>query len=163
MGSLFGVVVLVGSGCKSQTVQDAEPLPFHVALIPVETRMVESESTAKGGETDLSLELDGGGFSRELATALDGTCFSKVSLLEPSTSAASAAPREVWLEGAQALNADLVLEATLSYDEEIRTSLNDKFWLNLPLCTRSAAPGTWFVNDRSYHFDVRLDGVRCTT
>jgi hypothetical protein len=154
--SLIVLGTLLAAGCASGGGRPFEPLPFHVAVMPVAVEIAQIASPIEeGSATDVVLSFTDEDLADELLAELEDT-FSRVTQLSPLPADGSAsANRDAWLREAHDRGADLVLEATLSYQEDIFTSLNDRFWLNLPLYV-IGGPFCWFVADRSYHFDVRL-------
>jgi hypothetical protein len=84
------------------------------------------------------------------------TCFTGVSMLSPPPAGAADAGRRAWVQEARATGADLIVDATLTYDPAVTTSLNDRFWLNLPLFALGG-PFAWFVADRSYRCQGKLE------
>lgn len=154
------------TGCASTPQAERDPLPFTVALIPVRTRVTPpGVGEERGGRTGMELRLDAERVTGLLVEELDQRCFTRTLVLEGAAPAEGTAPvveaslrdREgAWLEQAERLGADLVVLASLSYDPVVHTSTNDRFWLNLPLFLLGG-PMTWFVDDRSYHVDARLE------
>lgn len=160
-----GVVILCGgvatllASCASAP-EPGPALPFHVALAPVFVEQVQAMAADAGAPADVVLALDAASLSRALSDALRGSV-AKITLLEPGepahgTNGGAASGNDAWLDQAQAKGADLILDVTFSYDPTFATSLNDRFWLNLPLFALGG-PATWFVADRSYRFHARLD------
>jgi len=155
------VCALSWSACAATTPK-APRQPFHVAIIPV------SGSTAledlKGAEdSDVKLTLDTDRLSNSIRDALDGTCFTRATLLTPPADVSpadfdcwDAERRDAhWLAQAQAIDADLVLECDLAFAGKVVGESNEKFWLNLPLFLLGG-PGCYFVGDRTYRGDARL-------
>ena len=150
------VLSLLAPGCASSGEPPSEPLPFHVAVMPVVVEPAQLPTPVdKGSATDATLTFAGGDPSREILAALEGT-FTRVTMLSPAREGQPAdVNRDAWFREARDKGADMVLDSTLSYQETVHTSLNDRFWLNLPLHA-IGGPFGWFVNDRSYYFNVRL-------
>lgn len=159
-----GALVLAATLAGCATGPTAAKLPFHVAILPPvavpDTTLLQKE----GNPTELGFVVDEPQLLQQLETALKAT-FLQVSLLSPAAAgSAGSGPSEAGqtaaaaqLQQAQATGADLILQTTLRYQPAIRTSLNDRFWLNLPLFALGG-PFGWFVSDRSYHCNTRLDG-----
>lgn len=147
-------LVLALVGCAGAPQADAR-LPFHVAVAPPVAVADAALAQRQGNATALAFEVDEERLARALETALART-FNKVSRL-PAAEGDAAAAGTAWLRHAQARGADLVLQASLRYQPEVRTELNDRFWLNLPLFA-IGGPFNWFVADRSYRCHARLDG-----
>lgn len=137
------------AGCASQRVRRAQ-LPFHVAVVPVAIEAT-GNGGADGSAPDLLLAFDSDGMTRRLVGTLQDSFVAVTPLAAPE----GAGDADAWLRQARALGADLVVDATLRYDPQLTTSLNDRFWLNLPLFALGS-PATWFVADRSYHCMARL-------
>jgi len=153
---LFAVLCLSAFACKSQKVQKVDPLPFHVAILPVDVEKVELVTMDDDDKIEVQLNIDPLRFSEAMVAALDGTAFTQATLLSTPEEGASEDQRAVhWLAEAQAVRADLILDADVNFDEDIGTEINDKFWMNLPLFLLGG-PATWFVNDLSYQFHVEI-------
>lgn len=158
---MLALAVLL-AGCASQQ-EVAAPLPFHVAVIPVTVEAAapgvvqataDGATEENGAETqELVLNFDSAAMTDRLTTSLQQT-FARVSQLE-QPDGGNGLP-ESWLAQAESIGADLVVDATLRFDPQLTTSLNDRFWLNLPLFALGG-PATWFVADRSYHCNVVLE------
>ena len=152
----LGLLGVLSSGCASPERIEPKTLPFHLAVLPVQVEERQRAELEEGHATELALRFDRDQLSQSLVTRLAERSFSKVSLLQPIEE--SPAAREAsWAVGpAQAERADLLLEPRLIHDSVVRTNINDRFWLNLPLFALGG-PATWFVNDRSYYFDATLE------
>jgi hypothetical protein len=125
-----------------------------VAVPPVTVEVLANEGGTNGDAEAMTLTFESDGISQALVASLRES-FARVTPLAaaPGREGADASG---WLQAAQAAGADLVLDAVLIYDPRLTTSLNDRFWLNMPLFALGG-PGTWFVADRSYHCKVRLE------
>lgn len=149
-------IAALAVGCASRGIRDQEPLPFHVAVVPVQVEKVELIQVDENKRAKVALEIDGARLSQVMTEALDGKAFARASLMQlPDEAGAGAPPGDLWVAQARALGADLILETDLEYDEDVSTEINDRFWLNLPLFLLGG-PATWFVNDRSYGFQVQI-------
>lgn len=146
---------LVMTGCASTADVNAK-LPFHIAIVPPDARPYPAALQAEGNETELAFVVDEPGLLVELERAL-AQAFTKVSRLSAPADPASDDAGVALLTQAQQQGADLILRASLSYDPKVRTALNDRFWLNLPLFALGG-PFCWFVSDRSYYCFTRLEG-----
>lgn len=159
-----GLLVALGlAGCGTTRKLAHAPLPFHVAVLPI---AVHSTATgSNGAEAGLRLELDPARLASTLATELDGRGFARATVLalpEELTAEALANLSDgerdaLWIAAAERAGTDLVLECELSFAPEVRGSINEKFWLNLPLFLLGG-PFCYFVDDRSYRADARLRG-----
>jgi hypothetical protein len=123
-------LALVASACRGPRLE-AEPLPFHVAVVPVEVRLEAAELPA-GASPGLSiLSLDAVEVSREACALLDGLAFSRVTLLAPPTGIEPAEfaawpvqqREEHWLAATRAAGADLLLLARFDLDPRVRTTV----------------------------------------
>ena len=152
-------------GCASARRQESAPLPFRVALIPVETDpSLDSEPREGLGATELSLALDGERISQLLNRALDERCFSSSVLLagpDPAESTDFASwsrerRNEYWVAAAERAGADMIVHPVLGYDPAVYTATNDRFWPNV-LLFLLGGPMTWVMNDRSYFVNAKLE------
>src|SRR5262245_60927590 len=147
---LFGSCASSGSGRQP-------PMPFHVAILPPVTQADEFAMPPETTFADLRLGFDAARLGTKIDTALRGR-FEKVTLIAPPPVAAPATkPSDAdWIAAAQKVGADLILVPHLVYDPRIQTSINDRFWLNLPLFALGG-PFCWFVGDRDYVCNVTFD------
>jgi hypothetical protein len=60
-----------------------------------------------------------------------------------------------WKSEAESVQADLIVESSVTYRPQVRNETNDRFWLNLPLFLLGG-PACYFVNDRSYSVDASI-------
>lgn len=156
------VVGLALSACKSTHRDEAaNPLPFHVALIPIVASTVRNAEPVREGATDMELAPDLGRLSLEVVRALDRRAFTKVTLLAaggdvPADEAKDARDAR-WVNAARAAGADLVLECSLDLAPAIHREVNGNFWLDFPLFL-IGGPFVWFVKDNEYGADVELRG-----
>lgn len=178
MPALFVALVLatlLSTGCASTPDERPEPLPFHVAMVPVavDVRAI-LDSEAAGQTTDeeatesksepLTLSLTDRGVTQAIAKALSERCFTRVSVLEyplqmTSEEFYSKEPIERdqhWTSVAASLGADLLIEVQVNYAPDVAAHINNQFWLNLPLFGLGG-PFCYFVPDRSYDSSVVLD------
>lgn len=156
------VCALFASACTSTTRQVESIQPFHVAVIPITAaaRLADPDGSKDDAVT---ISIDASGLANAVRSAVDGTCFTRASLLAPPAGVSpedfdgwDVARRDAhWLAEAQRLNADLVLECDLAFAEKAVGESNEKFWLNLPLFLLGG-PGCYFIADRTYHGDARL-------
>ena len=152
-------------------------MPFHVAMLPVDTFEGRSDAFLRdldvepSPEKELWLEIDSSRFSRRLARELNGAregreaSFALVTLLEPPAPE-EGIPWEEWdddrrrryfVDMARKLDADLILACNLDYSRRVGTEKNVQFLLNIPLFLLGG-PVTYFVRDRSYYVDTQLVG-----
>ncbi|HEX6882007.1 MAG TPA: hypothetical protein VF530_01430 [Planctomycetota bacterium] len=124
------VAALVAGACRGPRLE-AEPLPFHLAVVPFEV-LVEAEALPPGNSPEQwILTLDADEVSREACALLDGVAFSRVTLLappagiEPAAFAAWPVQRreEHWLAATRAAGADLLLLAHFDLDPRVRTTV----------------------------------------
>lgn len=122
-------VALVAGACRGPRRIEAEPLPFHLAVVPFEV-VVESDAVLP--EDPLVrplLTLDAAEVSREACALLDGLAFARVTLLAPPAGIDpiefDAWPvqqrEEHWLAATRAAGADLLLLARFDLDPRVRT------------------------------------------
>ena len=152
-GSLLAAALL--AGCASQS-SNIDRLPFHVAIAPPVVR-IDAQMAAQqhaGEATELSLAIDADEVSAQLARSMSAT-FMQVSMLDEDANASKSTSD--WARTAQAIGADMMLLPRITYSPTVHTSLNDRFWLNLPLFA-IGGPLNWFVADRSYYCDTELAG-----
>lgn len=160
-------LVLVSLACAAcrgtPRTPDSQPLPFHVALIPIQSCLIREPTAEPEGATSMRLEPDLERFNRTLRDALAARAFTRVTLLEPphEEPGSPLAPEERdrrWIESAQASKADLVLECELDLVPIVCQEANASFWLDFPLFLLGG-PVVWFVKDRTYTVDVELRGT----
>ena len=134
--SLGLLLLALLASCASQTTRDSR-LPFHVMVLApaivqdgeVLTPDIGSEgqsSQSAGWQTELALSFDSEALTGKLDRATNKR-FCKVTVLPPDAQANTAIDRAIQV------GADLILKTSLTYDPNIYTELNDRFWLNLPL------------------------------
>ncbi|MEM7205216.1 MAG: hypothetical protein AAF628_33485 [Planctomycetota bacterium] len=151
------LLALCLAGCGTSDQAAEQTLPFHVAVIPVDVdEMGAGLPIEHGGETELSLDFVETEVTQKLVDAASRP-FAKTTLLsKPNRGLSKEENYEVWVAEAAESGADLILDATLLFDRKIHTGLNGSFWVNLPFFF-IGGPFNWFVNDRSYYFDARLE------
>lgn len=145
------------AGCASQS-RSIDRLPFHVAIAPPVVR-VDAQMTSPqrdGDATQLSLAIDADRVAAQLAQSMSAT-FMQVSTLAADDEADGSKSTRDWAKRAQEVGADMLLFPRLTYSPTVHSSLNDRFWLNLPLFA-IGGPLNWFVADRSYYCDTELAG-----
>jgi hypothetical protein len=167
---LFALLVTFAAACKSAEPEPVRPLPFHVAVIPIQSaRNHEVTASESDDATPMRLTPDYGALTQELASALSHGTFTRVTLLEPRPAAAADAPvnaaagatddaEDDWQRQAREIGADLIVECELSYTPVIHRDTNPNFWLNLPLFL-IGGPFCWFLKDQEYSADVELAGT----
>lgn len=146
----------LAAACASSA-REVERLPFHLAVaVPVADGDTGAATTAPEGVADVALALDAAALHDKLVASLGGT-FARVTKLAGKVADDEDATL-AWAAMAKQAGADLVLIPRVSYSPQLTTSLNDRFWLNLPLFA-IGGPFSWFVSDRSYFCDTRLEGA----
>ncbi len=172
---LYAVVIASSLlACKSAEQKPAKPLPFHVAVIPIQDARVREMKETPDDATDMRLVPDYDALTQKIANALSKGTFTRVSLLTPRKSPdvtpaeASSGPAaqvaidedagDDWQRQARELGADLIVECELSYAPVIRRDTNSNFWLNLPLFL-IGGPFCYFLKDHAYSADVELAGT----
>lgn len=146
---------LLLAACQSQQGRSVA-LPFHVAMTPVAIeRTAHAASAADAEASALALTFDEGELSRAFANEMR-TCFAGVTTLSAPKAGGLEVGQQAWVQEARAAGADLIVDATLTYDPTVTTALNDRFWLNLPLFALGG-PFAWFVADRSYRCQGKLE------
>ena len=165
-------VVLSGvlGACSSTDEQGpTRTLPFHVAILPVEVT-AEAEAPAPVGEDppevaeEVTLVFNETDVTAGLTQALGERCFVLATPLtyreevgrDEFLARPPAEQDRHWIQAAQDIRADLLVSAQLVHREQVRTDINNSFWLNLPLFLLGG-PMTYFVDDRSYYLDAELD------
>ncbi len=156
------------AACKSAEQQPAKPLPFHVAVIPIQDARPREAKESGDGATEMRLKPDYEALTQQIARALSSGTFTRVSLLSPrpaalpvDASAGTANPvdeGDYWQLQARELGADLIVECELSYAPVVRRETNSNFWLNLPLFLLGG-PFCYFLKDQVYSADVELAGT----
>ncbi len=156
VGGLIALALCFAS-CATPPTPGPKKVPFHVALVPVDVGVLQiKQPIEEGEETGISLAFAEQPVTKALLDAMTER-FAKATLLTAAPEGASKEENyEAWVEEARRQGADLILDASLRYDERIHTALNDLFWRNLPLFA-IGGPFNWLVNDRSYYVHVQLD------
>lgn len=150
----FCLCWLLLAACQSQPIRRGL-LPFRVAMTPVAIEVVRAAKSPDSAPPGLMLSFDEAELSHSCAAELR-TCFAGVSAVASPPVGAPEASSQAWVQEARAAGADLIVDATLTYDPVFTTSLNDRFWLNLPLFALGG-PFAWFVADRSYRCQGTLE------
>lgn len=152
-GALLSAALL--AGCASQS-SSVERLPFHLGIARPVVRLDEQMASQQsdGDTTRLSLAIDADKVAEKLAQSMSET-FVQVSTLAAGADAPMS--KRDWAEMAQEVGADILLFPKVTYSPSVHTSLNDRFWLNLPLFA-IGGPLNWFVADRSYFCNTELAG-----
>jgi hypothetical protein len=162
----LALALALGAGCASQRAREEPPLPFHVAVIPFTADEVRDPGAPAGGEhRGFRLALDPDLVSKAVVAGLDGSCFSRATLIDypkdvsrEAFESLSASERDAyWVRACEAAGADLVLECELAYSPKLHSGHNEKFWMNLPLFLLGG-PACYFVDDVSYQGDAHLYG-----
>lgn len=151
------------AACKSTESRPTKPLPFHVAVIPIQdARVREVKVGGDENATEMRFAPDFGDLTQKVADALAHGTFTRVSLLTPRAPSgavdANADPAEDWQRQARELGADLIVACELSYEPTIRRDTNGNFWLNVPLFL-IGGPFCYFLKDQAYSADVELAGT----
>ncbi len=161
MGQNAAIVLLAAAaaGCGGPGVALEPVLPYHVAVIPTETKR---NGNLPGGELDGDaprLDVDEHAMSTALAEALRAGCFARVTLLDsPPDGASNKESEAFWLRSAEAEGADLIVTSTLEYwpDFESEMVLEKATYGTLVLLL--AGPASYIVDDRMYQARVELVG-----
>jgi len=150
------LVVLALVGCSSTPVP--RPLPLHAVFLPLVVEETPGDLPAEEA-SPLQLELQSDAVAAELVRGLQGSAFCLVTNLEAADASAETisqrAQDQLWQQEAAAAGADVLVRAKVFYERQITDSINDKFWLNLPLFLLGG-PFCFFINDRSYKGRARL-------
>lgn len=151
---------LLLAACASTKPLEERPLPFHVAIMPMEAPVTGrvSDGELPGKPTELRLNLEPEQVTTAVSEALDQYCFSHVTVLDASDLEEGVGVFErqrILKERAREAGADLVVDLGLRYDEEIYRKNSSTFWLNYPLFL-FAGPSNWFLGDNQYYADVEL-------
>lgn len=157
------LLVVLAAGCRSSAgAPEPEPLPFHVALVPLRSSLVVEGREPGADATGMRLEPDPARLTEAVREALASRTFVRVSLLEgvdPPAGATDQRDRDrLRLARARELNADLVLELELAVAPTVRHGASGNAWLDIPFFLLGG-PFVWFVNDRTYRADVELRGA----
>jgi hypothetical protein len=160
------LLALLLPACISQEAEPNARLPFHVAVIPVESKALNGLPAAgeEVADVDLQIQLDSTVVSQQIVTQLEEQCFAKVSLLNPpgnhtlNTFARQPAADQMahWRSQAEQVEADLVLQLVLRYEPRIPNEINGfMFFLNF-LTFSLGGPFCWWTDDRSYDLGATL-------
>lgn len=161
--TLLALLAALTAACKSAPKEKrTDPLPFHVAVIPLETPIVREANAKADDATDMQLTPDLARLSRAISQSLSHGAFTQVSLLsrddvDRKGELTSQERSARWLAAARKAGADLVLECELELTPTIHQAANGNFWLDFPLFL-VGGPFVWFVKDRTYSADVELRG-----
>jgi hypothetical protein len=139
-------------------------LPFHVAVVPIELALPIDSSEVEPSKQTQRLAVEPVALSKHLAQTLGNDCFTRVTLLEPPKAVSreefagwtTQQRDEYWVTAGAAAGADLIATGELRVGVMIGGEINEKFWLNLPLFL-CGGPACYFVDDRTYQADARLD------
>ena len=146
---------LLSAACQGQPGRRVS-LPFHVAMTPVAMERAPRAESAAGTEPSaLLVRFDEAELSRAFAREMR-TCFADVTTLSAAKAGALEAGQQAWVQEARAAGADLIVDATLTYDPAVTTAINASFWPNLALFALGG-PFAWFIADRSYRCQGRLE------
>jgi hypothetical protein len=153
------LLLLALAGCAGPGARPSAKLPFHVAVIPVRV----SPDRSSGPQTDvIEYKIDSAALSRKLAADLEHD-FVRVTLLAPPEGTpdpnpdAESVSDAAWIQMAEGIHADLLLECEATHKPWVRGERNDRFWLNLPLYLLGG-PICYFVKDVTYPCEARLQG-----
>ncbi|MEQ8766793.1 MAG: hypothetical protein RL885_22965 [Planctomycetota bacterium] len=152
-------------GCASQSTAVRDPLPFRVAIIPVETsldRTLEATDSIED-KLEMQLEVDRVALSNALAEELEAGCFARTVVLgypeDVDAETFASWPlheRAAWWESAaRDAKADLILESSLVYSPYVEVHDNSLFWPNFVLFGLGG-PFSFFLADQSYQVEARL-------
>src|SRR6187399_2487518 len=120
--------------CSSTPEKPAAPLPFSVAIVPIEEfteREVKTENT--DDVTEMKMRPDVTELTQSLVAALDKRTFTRATLLSSFGEHSDKSPTDkqaAWLEEARRAGADLILTCALECAPSIRQEPNANFWLN---------------------------------
>ena len=163
-GFQLSLLLFLAAGCGGSGEVAADPLPFHLGVLPLEIEASEVEDELAEQEDALQLDLDAARLEAALQRELEGTAFTRVTVLQAPAhpegtnggTNGSHAPDEASLqELAYEQGVDMILRAKLVYDPVVDGHINDKFWLNFPLFALGG-PFCYFIDDRSYDCRARL-------
>ncbi|MFT4542531.1 MAG: hypothetical protein ACI835_004999 [Planctomycetota bacterium] len=134
------------------------PLPLHAAFLPLIVEEIPSDHQREEVPT-VRLDLEAGPIAAQLVNGLQGRGFTLVTNLELPEGAlrdrSGSAGNQLWQLQAAALGADVLVRAKVFYEPAIDSSINEKFWLNLPLFL-IGGPFCYFIDDRSYEGRARI-------
>jgi len=153
-------VLLTSVACKSTEPVSGSNLPFHVAMIPIqEPDPIVIDPDEQDGATDMRFEPGMPRLSGAVRKALQKDAFTRVTLLDASgMEGLEGAKREqAWIDQADAIDADLILQCGVLVNPVVRKSKNGNQWYNYPLFFLGG-PFTWFVPDNTYYVEVELSG-----
>ena len=160
---LFALALVLNAACQSQEATAQPPLPFHVAVVPLEpTENSALEPSGMEGDplTEVQLSFDAARTTARLVEALNGKSFTRATqLVYPEGGMESIKldedRQDYWIKQADGIGADLVLLADFEYFPTIWSNTNSNFWLNLPLFLLGG-PFCYVVNDRDYHAAAQI-------
>ncbi len=147
------------TGCSARgPIKEQELLPFHVAVLPVETR-----SSSSLADSSFSLVIENELISQSLCEELQDKSFQRASLLDyppdsdPETFArkGQAEKNRWWIQQASAIKADVVLVPRLTYQEGIQGE-SEPWYIVLPSFL-FLGPFQVFVKDRVYKGSATLE------
>ena len=167
----WGALLAPLAACASTggNLPDSEPLPFHVAVVPVQKTITSNAFLADLSieqAQDLVLTIDDAEMTQRLVQAVRASGgngrgrFMVFTALPLPSDAEGWNPEDYesyWVQSAEAVDADLLLSCDLEYSEAVATETNGQFILNIPLFLLGG-PMTYFVNDRTYYVDASLTG-----
>ncbi|MBK8177411.1 MAG: hypothetical protein IPK67_00600 [Planctomycetes bacterium] len=140
-------------------------------MIPLEAQAFEAPPEQIESDS-VRVSIDPAALGSAIETSLRDASFVRVSTLrgpgeQPRSRTDGAADQEMeprddrahrdwWVDRAIAENVDLLALGTITFSPAASGAINDRFWLNLPLFLLGG-PMCWFVGDRSYTMQARLD------
>lgn len=151
------------SACAGGPPPAPEPLPFHVALVPLSSIEVRNASESReGAPTNMLIQTDPALLSELLVESLERDAgFARVTLLEPSEALPENATEKqrnrMWIDQANEVGADLILVCDLSLSPVVYQNPNSRFLVNIPVWLL-VGPIAWFIRDRTYYMDANLEG-----
>lgn len=152
-------LLLASTACSTAPDVAPEPLPFHVAVAPIDQPVIRVGSSVEhAGDTDMSLWIDPEALAAELARTLEERCFTRVTLLDGPVGGSdtpSGDRRRFLVERARAAGADLILECELEYETGIWYERNGNYWPNF-LLFLMGGPFCYFLKDYTYHAEAEL-------
>lgn len=147
---LAGAIAAVAvSGCSSTEVA-TERLPFRVAIAPATIQLLRPDENP-----EFALQFTEAAVSEALSKVLhENESFVAIEMLDVEE---SETPTRVELaRRAREARADLLIEPYLEAGPAVEGSINEKFWLNLPLFA-IGGPFCYWVSDRRYAFEVNMN------
>lgn len=159
--SLLGTcALLVLVSCTSKAAYQGPPLPFRIALLPIEHSVFKGASEDAEGMTSMTISIDPTAFADQLVADLEGMSFVRIATVSPphfgdENVLDRAAIEDALITAAIEADADLLLECKLEYAPTIlceQTVFGGVGWFLFAL----GGPFGILLEEHTFYADVTL-------